>query len=134
MFGVAFYLENINMQGLLMKKLVGTLILTSTLLLSTQVLSAEASGVETNMTPNKISAKSGSLHTITVSTNVGGTNYIRFAETADANWRGGYSNYTRNFSQRWWSNTITNYTYRGQVTSETYGPGPVSYGTATISY
>ena len=94
----------------------GFLILAVTLLLSTQVLSVEASGVETNMTPKRISAKSGSWHTITISTNVGRTNYIRFAETPEASWRGGYAIYSRKFSQRWWSNTITNYTYRGQMT------------------
>lgn len=80
------------------------------------MLSVKASGVEINMTPKRISAKSGSWHTITVSTNVGGTNYIRFSETPEACWRGGYANCSRKFSQRWWSNTITNYTYMEQVT------------------
>lgn len=70
---VKYYIE-----GLVMKKVVGTMFLMVVLLFGTHALSAEASGVETYMTPQSITNGNLKDNDITVSTNVGGTTSFQF--------------------------------------------------------
>lgn len=121
------------MEGLVMKKVLGTTFMTMVLLFSTQILSAEASGVETYMNPQSITNNNLSDNDITVSTNVSGTSSFQFNPGNGQGWRDRRANYSYKFSQQWTYNGSP-YTYQGQVINQNYGPGPVVSGTATIRY
>ncbi|MBB2481506.1 hypothetical protein H5P36_15075 [Bacillus sp. APMAM] len=93
-----------------------------------------ASGVETNMDPTQLSAKTFETKTITIGTNYGGPTTFYFNPGDGSPVKSGNGEYTRKFSYYWTTNSISKYTYSGRVVTQDYGPGPTVYGTATISY
>ena len=115
------------------KKVVGTMVLMVVLLFSTQALSAEASGVETYMTPQSITNGNLKDNKITISTNVGGTSSFQFTPGNGEPRRDRRNTYSHTFSQQWTYHNSP-YTYTGGVVSQMYGPGPKIYGTATIRF
>src|SRR5699024_4513259 len=111
------------MEGLVTKKVVGTMVLMVVLLFSTQALSAEASGVETYMTPQSITSNNLDNNKITVSTNVSGINSLQFHPDTGEGWKKRRANYSYTFDYAWSYNSGKKYNYRGKVVSQTYGPG-----------
>lgn len=116
-----------------MKKVIGSLFLTVVLLFSTHVLSAEASGVETYMSPRSITNSNEGSNSITISTNVGGTSSFQFNPGNGEPRRDRRNTHSHTFSQKWTYHNSP-YTYTGQVVNQMYGPGPLVTGKATITF